>query len=63
MTDAQAGRHFAVTSAHDPASIDWSIFKGIDTLVVLMGGSNLAIIVQSLLGNGWQPKTPVRAIL
>lgn len=32
------GRHFSVTSAHDPTTLDFAAFAGIDTCVFLMVG-------------------------
>ncbi len=60
LTDAQLGRSFAVTSAHDPGSIDWAAFRGVDTLVLLMSGRSLPAIVDGLVSSGWSPDTPVR---
>lgn len=60
LTDAQLGRSFAVTSAHDPRSINWAAFRGVDTLVLLMSGRSLPTIVDGLIGSSWSPDTPVR---
>jgi hypothetical protein len=59
LTDAHVGRSFAVTSAHDPGSVEWAAFRGVDTLVLLMSGRSLPQIVDGLLTNGWAPDTPV----
>ncbi len=63
LTDTHVGRSFAVTSAHDPGSIEWAAFRGIDTLVLLMSGRSLSAAVQALLAAGWSPDTPVRCYL
>ncbi|BDA46524.1 Uroporphyrinogen-III C-methyltransferase [Coccomyxa sp. Obi] len=62
LTDAQLGRSFAVTSAHDPGSIDWVAFRGVDTLVLLMSGRSLPAIVDGLVSSGWSPDTPVAVV-
>ena len=59
LTEKSVGRSFLVASAHQPQSLDWSSFH-VDTLVLLMGGSSLLDIVQSLRQNGWSPEMPAR---
>jgi uroporphyrin-III C-methyltransferase len=59
LTDRELGRHFSVTSAHDPNSIDFAAFAGIDTCVFLMVGRTLPIVVESLTREGNKsPTTP-----
>jgi len=62
LTDAQLSSSFAVTTGHDVDSTDWSAFARIDTLVILMGGSNLGAIAQRLVAHGRPPTTPVAVI-
>ncbi|KAK3251222.1 hypothetical protein CYMTET_39429 [Cymbomonas tetramitiformis] len=63
LTDRLLSRHFAVTSAHSPGSLDWSIFKGIDTLVVLMGGRKLEEVTKRLQDEAMhEATTPVAVI-
>ena len=57
LTDRELGRHFSVTSAHDPNSIDFAAFAGIDTCVFLMVGRTLPIVVESLTREGNKPPT------
>ncbi len=60
VTDAEVGTSFAVTSGHDAANTDWSAFKSIPTLLVLMGGKALPVIVEGLLKKAaWREDTPV----
>jgi uroporphyrin-III C-methyltransferase len=57
---------FAVITGHEaPRDIskhDWPSFKGIDTLVFLMGSGNRQIIAQNLVGVGRNPQEPVAFI-
>jgi len=62
LTQVGTGTSFAVTSGHDLAQ-DWSVFRGIPTLVVLMAGRNLSQIASKLLDQDWCPETPVSTIL
>jgi siroheme synthase len=48
-----------VTTGHDVDGTDWGAFAGIDTLVVLMGGSSLGAIMRRLAEHGRPPDTPV----
>ncbi len=52
---------FAVVAGHRQslAAIDWAAYSAIDTLVVLMGIENRALIAQSLIANGRDRKQPV----
>jgi len=36
LTEKTVGRHFSVTSAHDPGALEFGAFAGIDTCVFLM---------------------------
>jgi uroporphyrinogen III methyltransferase/synthase len=59
---------FAVVTGHedptkDESSIDWEyLAKGVDTLVFLMGGANLAEIAERLVECGRAPDTPAAVI-
>jgi uroporphyrin-III C-methyltransferase len=52
---------FAVIAGHRQSilALDWSVDRHIDTLVVLMGVENRAIIAESLMDNGRSPDQPV----
>lgn len=52
LTDKQVSRHFVVLTGHQPENLDWEAIAKIDTIVILMGGSNLSEIVQQLLKHG-----------
>jgi uroporphyrinogen III methyltransferase/synthase len=52
LTEKEISRCFAVLSAHDPNSLDWSALARIDTLVILMGGQSLPQIIEQLTRNG-----------
>ena len=59
LTDRELGRHYSVTSAHDPKSIDFAAFSGIDTCVFLMVGKTLPIVVDALMRDAAKsPETP-----
>jgi len=49
-------------TGHDVERIDWRSVSGAETLVVFMGLSNLAVIVERLLANGRAPETPAMAV-
>jgi uroporphyrinogen III methyltransferase/synthase len=52
LTEKDISRCFAVLSAHDPQSLDWSALAKIDTLVLLMAGQSLGQIIEKLYQNG-----------
>jgi uroporphyrinogen III methyltransferase / synthase len=62
LTDPVLSRCFAVLSAHEPDELQWESLAGIDTLVILMGGRNLAEIVHRLERVGKSLQTPVAII-
>ncbi|KAL4857835.1 Rhodanese-like domain-containing protein 8 [Chlorella vulgaris] len=57
-----APRAFAVTSAHDPAAMDWPALAAMDTLVLLMGGKSLAAVVHQLQQQGRAAETAVAVV-
>jgi len=62
LTDPVMSRCFAVMTAHDLEALDWQIVAQIETLVILMGGRNLAEIVHQLLRHERLPQTPIAII-
>ncbi|OLP18758.1 uroporphyrinogen-III C-methyltransferase [Leptolyngbya sp. 'hensonii'] len=62
LTDPMLSRCFAVLTAHDPTTLPWTALAQIETLVVLMGGQNLAEIVAQLIRSGRTPATPIAII-
>jgi len=60
LTQKDVGRHFVVTSAHDPGNLNWSHLAAMDTIVILMGGAALPEIVELLSRAGRDVYTPVR---
>lgn len=62
LTDPVLSRCFAVLTAHDPDALNWDTLAGIETLVILMGGQQLAEIVHQLLRHGRSLQTPVAVI-
>lgn len=62
LTDPVLSRCFAVLTAHDPDALDWEALAGIDTLVILMGGQQLATIIDQLERHGRSPQTPIAII-
>tara|TARA_B110000977_G_scaffold90099_1_gene119712 strand:- start:33871 stop:34647 length:777 start_codon:yes stop_codon:yes gene_type:complete len=49
LTEKNFGKHFAVTSAHDVLSLNFSAYEHIDTCVFLMAGKALPVIVERLI--------------
>jgi uroporphyrinogen III methyltransferase/synthase len=62
LTDKNLSRCFVTLTAHEPELLDWEALSKIDTLVVLMGGSSLAEIVQNLQENRRSPNEPIAII-
>lgn len=62
LTDPVLSRCFAVLTAHDPDQLDWETLAQIETLVILMGGQQLAEIVHQLLRHGRSRQTPIAVI-
>lgn len=62
LTDPECSRSFTVVSAHQPATLNWSSLAQLDTLVILMGGEQLAEIVHRLQGQGKPVQTPMAII-
>ena len=67
LTHRKFASSFAVVTGHEArkaqSSVDWSkLATAVDTLVILMGLSNLPIIVANLLKHGRSPETPVAVI-
>ncbi len=62
LTDAVLSRSFTVLSAHEPETIDWSIFAPLDTLVILMGARSLPQIVSALVHQDRSTETAIGII-
>ncbi|MBK1986377.1 uroporphyrinogen-III C-methyltransferase [Sphaerospermopsis aphanizomenoides BCCUSP55] len=62
LTDTVLSRCFAVLTAHEPEGLDWEALSRLETLVILMGGKNLAEIVHQLLRYGRSHSTPIAII-
>lgn len=62
LTDPVLSRGFAVVTAHEPDQLDWEALARIETLVILMGGKNLAEIVYQLHRHGRSLHTPIAII-
>lgn len=62
LTDPVLSRCFAVLTAHDPHQLDWEALAQIETLVILMGGQQIAEIVHQLLRHGRSRQTPIAVI-
>lgn len=62
ITDPVMSRCFAVLTAHEVEALDWDALSRLDTLVILMGGKNLADIVHELLRRGRSHRTPIAII-
>lgn len=63
LTDVEIGKHFLVCSAHDPSSIDFPAFKGVDTCVFLMAGKSMDALCEGLAhGAGKDGSTPVALV-
>jgi uroporphyrinogen III methyltransferase/synthase len=67
LTHRKLASSFAVVTGHEArkaqSSVDWArLATAVDTLVILMGLSNLPLIVAKLLAHGRSPDTPVALI-
>ncbi|MDJ0773870.1 MAG: uroporphyrinogen-III C-methyltransferase [Mastigocoleus sp. MO_167.B18] len=62
LTDKVLSRCFAVFSGHEPNNFEWEALSKIDTLVILMGGRNIAEIVKRLQQHGRSQNTPIAII-
>lgn len=67
LTHRKLASSFAVVTGHEAgkpqSSVDWArLATAVDTLVILMGLSNLPLIVTRLLAHGRSPETPVALI-
>jgi uroporphyrin-III C-methyltransferase len=67
LTHRKFASSFAVVTGHEArkpnCAVDWAkLATSVDTLVILMGLSNLPIIVDKLIASGRSPGTPVAVI-
>ncbi len=67
LTHRKLASSFAVVTGHEArkpnSTVDWSrLATAVDTLVILMGLTNLPIIVKKLIEHGRSPQTPVAVI-
>jgi uroporphyrinogen III methyltransferase/synthase len=62
LTDPVLSRCFAVLTAHDAAALNWQSLAVLETLVILMGAKQLAVIVDQLQRHGRSPQTPIAVI-
>lgn len=62
LTDTVLSQCFAVLTAHQPEVLDWEALSRLETLVILMGGKNLAQIVHQLLKYQRSQSTPIAII-
>lgn len=62
LTDKFLSRNFSIMTAHEPDKLDWNALARIDTLVILMGGRQLAVIVEQLIMHGREASSPIAII-
>jgi uroporphyrinogen III methyltransferase/synthase len=67
LTHRKLASSFAVVTGHEArkpnSTVDWArLATAVDTLVILMGLTNLPIIVKKLIEHGRPPQTPVAVI-
>ena len=67
LTHRKWASSFAVVTGHEArkpnSAVDWAkLATAVDTLVILMGLSNLSIIVNKLIEHGRSPETPAAVI-
>ncbi|NJN37869.1 MAG: uroporphyrinogen-III C-methyltransferase [Acaryochloridaceae cyanobacterium CSU_3_4] len=62
LTDPQLSSHFTVLSGHDPEGLDWPVLAQLDTLVILMGGQQLAKVIVYLQQHGQPHNRPIAII-
>lgn len=60
LTYRRLSQNFAVITGHchEGAALEWKRYAGIDTLVILMGVKNRALIAGSLIAAGRSPEEP-----
>lgn len=61
LTDPVLSRCFAVLSAHEPEALNWQSLAALETLVILMGAKQLALIADQLQRHGRSPKPRSRS--
>ncbi|RMF20870.1 MAG: uroporphyrinogen-III C-methyltransferase, partial [Cyanobacteria bacterium J083] len=59
LTDKNFSSCFTVLSGHAVEILNWQALAAIDTLIILMGGKNLAQITQNLIKAGKSPTEPI----
>jgi uroporphyrin-III C-methyltransferase len=66
VTHRGIARSFTVITGHtaaaEPANLDWAALARLDTLVFLMGVSNLSVITAQLMAHGRAAETPVAVV-
>jgi uroporphyrinogen III methyltransferase / synthase len=62
LTDPVLSRGFGVFSAHDLDALNWQAIAQLDTLVLLMGGRQLAGIIHQLKRHDRAPQTPIAVL-
>ena len=67
LTHRRYASSFAVVTGHEArkanSSVDWAnLASAVDTVVVLMGLANLAVIIAKLMEHGKSPQTPIAVI-
>jgi uroporphyrin-III C-methyltransferase len=62
LTDNVLSRCFAVCTAHEPETLNWEALASLETLVILMGGKNLAEIIHQLIKYRKSASTPIAII-
>ncbi len=62
LTDRVLSRSFTVVSTHAPDVLDWETLAAVDTLVILMGGRQLAAIIDRLLAHNKSAQTAIAII-
>ncbi len=67
LTHRELASSFAVVTGHEArkahSAVDWAkLATAVDTLIILMGLTNLSTIVEKLIAHGRSPRTPVAVI-
>jgi uroporphyrinogen III methyltransferase / synthase len=62
LTDPVLSYGFAVVTAHAPEELHWDALVQMPTVVILMGTSTLAAVVQGLIAHGRSAQTPIAIV-
>jgi len=62
LTHPDLGESIAFVSGHDPDTVDWANLRGVSTLALFMGASQLSAISTRMIAAGWPASMPALAV-